>query len=289
MAGGRMDRSIDLGGGVRVEVIRAGTKRVDAGTVFGPVPWVLWSGLTGDEIDADWRIPLALNCLLIETASDRVLVDTGAGAEAAAAAAGAGTGGAAAEPAIASALEAAGILPESITAVVLTTLERDHAGGLARLDGRPTFPHARIVVQRQEWAIARSPNPRAMGRYDQDGLAPVAVGIEAGLVDGDAEIAPGVRVQHTGGYSLGHQIVLVRGEAATVAFVGDLLIRPWAANPRWVTSFDDRPLDSVAHKAAIFAQAADEDWLVVASHEAADPFGRLSRDRDRFRFEVAAP
>ena len=46
-----------------------------------------------------------------------------------------------------------------------------------------------------------------------------------------------------------------------MAFLGDLFMRPWAANPRWVTAFDDFPLDSVVRKAELFAQAVDEDWI----------------------------
>jgi hypothetical protein len=62
-------------------------------------------------------------------------------------------------------------------------------------------------------------------------------------------------------------------------------MRPWGANPRWVTAFDDFPLDSVARKAELFAQAVEEDWLIVLSHEREHPIGTLARDRDRFRFE----
>ena len=68
-------------------------------------------------------------------------------------------------------------------------------------------------------------------------------------------------------------------------FFGDLFMRPWGANPRWVTAFDDFPLDSVERKAALFDQAVEEDWLVVLSHERIHPVGRLLRDRDRFRYE----
>ena len=74
-----VDWSIDLGGGVRVALIQAGTFRSDAGTLFGPVPWVLWNGLVDDEIDDKRRLLQALNCLLIETKSGRVLVETGIG------------------------------------------------------------------------------------------------------------------------------------------------------------------------------------------------------------------
>ena len=87
---------------------------------------------------------------------------------------------------------------------------------------------------------------------------------------------------------MGHQAVIVRGGGGSgrvLAFFGDLFMRPWGANPRWVTAFDDFPLDSVARKVELFAQAVDEDWTIVLSHEPRHPIGRLVRDRDRFRFE----
>jgi hypothetical protein len=52
-----------------------------------------------------------------------------------------------------------------------------------------------------------------------------------------------------------------------------------------VTAFDDFPLESVARKADLFAQAADAGWILVLSHEREQPIGRLMRDRDRFRYE----
>ena len=45
----------------------------------GPVPWVLWGDLVADEVDDKRRLLQALNCLLIETPSGRVLVETGIG------------------------------------------------------------------------------------------------------------------------------------------------------------------------------------------------------------------
>jgi len=108
---------------------------------------------------------------------------------------------------------------------------------------------------------------------------------EQGSVDGEREVMPGIAVVPTGGHSTGHQAVIVRARGATLAFFGDLCMRPWSANPRWVTAFDDFPLDSVAVKGSLFARAADEGWTIVLSHERAHPVGRLARDRDRFRFD----
>ena len=62
-------------------------------------------------------------------------------------------------------------------------------------------------------------------------------------------------------------------------------MRPWSANPRWVTAFDDFPLDSVEVKSQLFARAADEGWLVALSHEPVHPVGRLVPDRDRWRYQ----
>ena len=69
----------DLGGGYRVALIQAGSFRSDAGTLFGPVPYVLWRDWAGDEPDEHRRLLQALNCLLIETPAGRVLVETGVG------------------------------------------------------------------------------------------------------------------------------------------------------------------------------------------------------------------
>jgi hypothetical protein len=74
-----VDWSADLGGGVRVALVQAGKFWSDAGTLFGPVPRVLWDRLVSDELSADWRLGQALNCLLIETPAGRVLVETGIG------------------------------------------------------------------------------------------------------------------------------------------------------------------------------------------------------------------
>ena len=170
----------------------------------------------------------------------------------------------------------------------MSHLHFDHAGGLLRADGARAFPHATIVAQKAEWEIALGDNPRLVASYVQPELR-AGQGLGRRGLGGrrDASCCPGVSVIPTGGHSTGHQAIVVRGTgdgARTLVFFGDLFMRPWAANPRWVTAFDDFPLDSVERKAELFGQAADEDWLIVLSHEAEHPIGRLERDRDRFRF-----
>jgi len=277
-----VDWATDLGGGTRVALVQAGTFRSDAGALFGPVPRILWDRLVTNEIDQDHRLLQALNCLLVETPAGRVLIETGIGErvtdkvremrkyEG--------------RP-IVPAMEAAGFEPGSVDVVVMSHLHFDHAGGLLRSDGSKAFPRATIVAQRAEWEIALDDNSRIVASYDQPELRLVREWGSASAIDGERELLPGVSVLPTGGHSKGHQAIVVRGATGTLAFFGDLGMRPWSANPRWVTAFDDFPLDSVEAKGELFARAAADGWLIVLSHEPVTPIGRLTPDRDRYRFD----
>jgi glyoxylase-like metal-dependent hydrolase (beta-lactamase superfamily II) len=293
--------SMELGGGTRVALVQAGTFRSDAGALFGPVPRILWDKLVTEEIDHEHRLLQALNCLFVETPAGRVLVETGigerVGEKVRSMRAYEGTP-------IVPALEAAGFRPDSVDIVALSHLHFDHAGGLLRADGSRAFPRARIVAQKSEWEIAFSENSRIVASYDQLELRLVREWGEEGWIDGEREILPGVSAVWTGGHSTGHQAIVVRGAgraaiggqtlrggtfrsaaSGTIAFFGDLGMRPWSANPRWVTAFDDFPLDSVSAKGVLFERAATEAWTIVLSHEPVTPIGRLVADRDRYRFE----
>jgi glyoxylase-like metal-dependent hydrolase (beta-lactamase superfamily II) len=102
-------------------------------------------------------------------------------------------------------LAEAGIDPAEIGQVVLTHLHTDHigwcVGGL--------FPHASVLLQRNEldWIT-----PRLRELLPHDRLAPL---------DGDSQLASGVKVVATPGHTPGHQSVLV-GE--NLAITGDLLV-----------------------------------------------------------------
>lgn len=276
-----------LGGGTTVALIQAGTFRTDVGAILGPVPYILWRDIVGGEPDEDRRLLQALNCLLIETPGGRVLVETGIGERLSEK--GRRMRAYTGDP-IVPALRTAGFDPTTIDLVAISHLHYDHAGGLLLADGERAFPRASIVAQQAEWEVALGDNPRLVASYDQPELRLVHEWGAEGWADGEREILPGVTVVPTGGHTAGHQAVVVRGggrAGRTLAFFGDLCMRPWAANPRWVTAFDDFPLTSVEVKASLFARAADEDWIVILSHEREAPIGRLIRDRDRFRYEMA--
>jgi glyoxylase-like metal-dependent hydrolase (beta-lactamase superfamily II) len=277
-----VDWSAELGAEVRVALVQAGTFTSDAGTVFGPVPRTMWQRLVEAELNPDNTLNQALNCLLVQTPGGRVLVETGVGErmderhrQ---------QRGVTGEP-IVPALRNAGFEPGTIDVVAVSHLHFDHAGGLLTAAGERAFARARIVAQADEWEFALGTNPRLQASYDQADLRLVEPWGRGGSVDGDDEVLPGVSVVRTGGHSGGHQAIVVRGPSGVVGFFGDLCMRPWSANPRWIPSFDDFPLTSVEVKDSLFRQAADERWTVVLSHEPRRPVGHITRDGSRYRFE----
>src|SRR5581483_5800369 len=140
-------------GSFELEVVSDGTFALDGGAMFGVVPRVLWERRMA--ADAQHRVRLGLNCLLIRTGRDNILVDTGIGAkwderERS-------RYGIAHETALLDELAKHGLAAEDITVVINTPLHFDHAGtNTVEREGRitPTFSRARYVVQRGEFAHA---------------------------------------------------------------------------------------------------------------------------------------
>ena len=182
------------------------------------------------------------------------------------------------------ALIASGLDVERIATIVPSHLHRDHAGGLVDQHGAAAFPHAEIVAPDREIAAVASASLRARAAYDVAALTRLFSATAPRSFDGSLNLTPTITLRRLGGHTPGSQATIVRGRERTLLFLGDLFMRPWQANPRWVTAYDDEAWVSVNAKASIFAEAAAGEWLVVMSHEVQTPVGRLVVDGNRFRF-----
>jgi glyoxylase-like metal-dependent hydrolase (beta-lactamase superfamily II) len=121
-------------------------------------------------------------------------------------------------------LASAGARPEEITTVILTHLHYDHAGN------NRLFPKARFFVQREELRYALAPTAFDASAYFAPslGIIPDYLGTKFELLDGDAEIADGVRVITTPGHTPGHQSVVVDTAAGRYCIAGDAVM--WYEN-----------------------------------------------------------
>jgi len=268
-----------------VDWVTDGTWYLDGGAMFGRVPRVLWERVAPP--DGKNRVRLTCRVLVLRSDEACVLVDSGLGrALPPKLAENVGVGPAWELPA---ALQSLGVRTDAVDHVILSHLHFDHVGACIRrgADGDlvPTFPNARHLIQRGEWADAFDDNVLLRRSYVTEMLTPLEQAGIIELVDGSrigwsAEVLPGVHVEVTGGHSASHQIVRVTDGTRTVAYLGDLLPLVPHVNPAWVLAFDAYPLDSVAGKQDLFARAEREGWLIVLDHDPEHACGRIVRDEE---------
>jgi N-acyl homoserine lactone hydrolase len=115
---------------------------------------------------------------------------------------------------VADALADIEMTPGDIGLVINTHLHFDHCGQNA------VFKHAPFYIQRAELDRARLESPELTGWFD-------FMDARFELLDGDAEVLPGLRVITTPGHTVGHQSVLVQAAGGT----SDMLIGDAAYTP----------------------------------------------------------
>ena len=242
-----------------------GKFRLDGGAMFGVVPKVLWNRLNpADELN---RIQLGLNCLLIKTGGDLILVDTGIGSNYDAKFA---DMFAIERPeGLLGGLQHLGFQAEDVTKVILTHLHFDHCGGNCVVeDGRPrpAFPKATYYVQKGEFEYAQHPDPRSRGSYLAKNWQCVQESGQLAFLEGDGEVVPGVEVQVTGGHTRDHQIVKVRSGDRTACFLADLVPTDAHLKTAYVMGYDLYPKTTMEVKERVLRQALQEKWLLVFEH-----------------------
>ena len=119
---------------------------------------------------------------------------------------------------------AAGYDLDHLRAVLLTHMHFDHGGGISKQVGgelRPTFPDAVHLLQRRNLETARDPNPREAASYLVDNLS-VLDDVNLELIDGPAELLPGISVIPSDGHTDGMQAVRVEGGGRVLYYLADL-------------------------------------------------------------------
>ncbi|HEX2863924.1 MAG TPA: MBL fold metallo-hydrolase [Deinococcales bacterium] len=258
-------------GKIRVTSLTDGKVRLDGGAMFGTVPRVLWERLT--RPDERNRIPLRINPLLVEVEGKRLLIETGM----------ADQGGAKFEEIYAverdatvfDGLKALGLGPEDIDIVINTHLHFDHCGRNVRPDGSPTFRNAAYLVQRRELEDALHTHERNAASYRAETFVPL---VEAGrfeLLDGEAEIVPGVRVLPIPGHNLGQQAVVLESEGHGLVYAADLL--PTFNHAAWayIMGYDLYPVTTLETRKRHFPEWAERGFVIAPPHDPNHAFGKL--------------
>ena len=123
---------------------------------------------------------------LIETRNGPILVDVG---------------GYNTKPGLLAALKARGLSPRDIGVVVLSHLHFDHAHAI------DLFPHAKVIVSRDEWAYAA--RPHADDLFMPWGIREQLEKHDLMLVSGEGDLAPGVVVFPAPGHTPGSIAIMI--------------------------------------------------------------------------------
>ena len=149
----------------------------------------------------------------------------------------------------------------------------------------PAFPRATYVVQRRQWEEANAPHERNRASYRAEDFAPLAESGQLRLVDGDAEVAPGVWVHEVGGHAVGMQLVRVESRGETFLHLADLVPTRHHADYPWIMGYDLFPVETLMRKKEWLPRAAEGGWIVGLVHDPETSFGRITMPQGRPIFE----
>ena len=233
------------------------------------------------------RLKMTIHSLVVETPSQRVVVDTCLGNDKQGRKV--PTWNNLHNPFIED-MTAAGYPPESIDMVLCTHLHVDHVGWNTKLvDGKwiPTFPNARYVfgaVEYEHWKTHRESAEQA-AEFD-DSVQPIMEADRADLVASDHRLSNEITLIPTPGHSPGHMSVHIKSDGEEALLTGDVAHHPvQMAHLGWSSTADSDPIAAAGTRRELFSRFADTPILVIGGHFDA---GFLKRDSDAFRLEAFA-
>ncbi|RUM37986.1 MAG: MBL fold metallo-hydrolase [Desulfobulbus sp.] len=275
-----MTTSLQLGDS-RISWLNGGEFELDGGTMYGAVPKVLWNKKY--PADKDNYIRLLNSPLLVQTPEANILIDTGLGNKLS-------TKQkeifrVCRDWSLVEDLQDLGLERQDIDIVLLTHCDFDHAGGVVMFDEEQqeptlTFPAARHIVQQREWEDVLAPDIRSSHTYWPENFAGLADSGLLKIIEGEAEISPGIHVQLTGGHTRGYQLVEIRGSAGCAVHLGDLFPTHTHVNPLWVMAYDNYPLDVIKLKQELFSRYITKECWFTFYHDIYMKACRLNTDLD---------
>ncbi len=254
-------------GKFNIHIISDGTFKLDGGGMFGIVPKVLWEKKM--QPDSQNRIKLGLNCVLVQTGKKNFLIETGIGnklSEKLRSIYEVTDGGR-----LQTELKKLGVASADIDGVIVTHLHFDHSGGCTVCENgasfKTVFPRAKYFIQKLEWQDATHTNALTQGSYLEENFLPIEEAKALELVDGDHEIAAGIKLQITGGHTRGHQIVWLESEGEKACFLGDFIPTTAHLKVPWVMAYDEYPMELVSLKQSVLKKLVEEKYRCFWYHD----------------------
>lgn len=226
----------------------------------------------------DTYVPIPYSVLVVLIRGNYVMFDAGTGGQLHP---GAGK--------LAENMRAAGIDPAKIKTIAISHFHPDHVLGLMAKDtNAQIYPNAEIFMPSAEykyWMDASVTKPEAQ-RIQK--VFPTWKNTR--LIDGEVEVAPGVRSMPTIGHTPGHMSYIIASRRRQMIVLGDVSNLPvlFVRNPGWQGSFDMDPRMAEATRRRTFDRIIADRMLIAGYHYGIPGAGRLSKDGQRYLFRPMA-
>lgn len=219
---------------------------------------------------------LSFNVLLIQTPTQRILVDTGNGVE---------TGGGGR---LLAHLDELKISPASIDIVILTHAHGDHYAAMLTQSGEKIFPNANYVMWRDEWEFYSSTDRlefeknRSQARYDFMQIYFLPLRDKLTLITPEnPQVTEGISLIYAPGHSKHHVAVKIESDGQGLLYAGDAFIHPLhAENPNWKFYVEVDPDIAITSKNRILELVIQQKMLLMGYHFPFPGVGRMCRDTE---------
>lgn len=236
--------------------------------------------LKANMLDPDQRLS-HVNIPLINTGKELVLVDVGGGANFLT---GAGQ--------LVENMKAAGYKPEQVDKVIITHGHPDHIWGLIDDFDEPTFPNAKYIFAKNEWAFwstkaAQEKLPEDLQAFAAGALRRLPV-IEdkTSQVKPEQEISPGIFALDTPGHTPGHISLLVKSGSETLMVAADAITHPYISfeHPGWWPRTDTDPKSGEKSRRKLLDMAVADKMLMLSYHISFPGLGRVAKAGSAYRW-----
>lgn len=254
---------------MKLSTLDTGFFKLDGGAMFGVVPKSMWNRI--NPADENNMCTWAMRCLLIETNTRKIVVDTGIGDKQDA------KFRSHFEPHgeanLLHSLKEKGLQAEDITDVFLTHLHFDHCGGALTKNEKgdivPAFPNAIYWSNQTHFDWAMTPNPREKASFLKENFLPLQ---EAGKIKfiehrEGIEWLPGINIRFVNGHTEAMMMLQINTGKQTVIYCADLIPSSGHVGLPYVMSYDLRPLVTMEEKKQLLSEAVANDYVLFFEHD----------------------
>lgn len=250
----------------KLTTINAGFFKLDGGAMFGVVPKSIWNKTnpSDDNNLCTW----ATRCLLIETESRKILVDTGIGNKQ--------------DETFFKhyyrspykdwevLLAEFGLSTVDITDVFITHFHFDHVGGAVKKENEElklTFNKATYWIHSKHLDWALHPNTREKASFFSENIEPLIESGKLKYYDIDSINVNEIELIEVDGHTEKQVLPLVKTSIGKFLFAGDLIPSSSHIPIPYVMGYDVRPLLTMTEKERILNQAKEENWYLIFQHD----------------------